>query len=71
MLVITRTVGESFRIGDDVDVLVAAIAGASVKLGVEAPQHVQVHRKEVYERISSISSQVTECYSSKLMCNLR
>lgn len=57
MLVFTRIVGESFRIGDDVEILVADANGVAVKLGVEAPRHIQVHREEVYERISKIEIQ--------------
>ena len=56
MLVFTRTVGESFRIGDDVEILVADTNGVAVKLGVEAPRHIKVNRKEVHERISSDSN---------------
>ena len=60
MLVLTRTIGESFRIGDDVEILVADANGIAVKLGIEAPRHVQVHRQEVHERIGATSSQMAE-----------
>lgn len=53
MLVFTRTVGESFRIGDDVEILVADTNGVAVKLGIEAPKHIKVNRMEVHERIAS------------------
>ena len=53
MLVNTRTVGESFRIGDGIKILVAGTNGLSVKLGVDAPRHIQVHRNEVHERIAA------------------
>lgn len=67
MLVFTRTVGESFRIGDDVEILVADTNGVAVKLGVEAPRHIKVNRKEVHERIVAESSaKAKDCYSSKL-----
>ncbi len=52
MLVLTRTIGESFRIGDDVEVLVADANGVAVKLGVEAHRHIKVNRKEVHDRIA-------------------
>jgi carbon storage regulator len=60
VLIITRKIGESFRIGDDVEVLVANVAGVSVKLGVEAPRHIQVHREEVHERIVTTSASMNE-----------
>ena len=53
MLVFTRNVGESFRIGDDVEIVVADTNGVAVKLGIEAPKHIRVNRKEVHERIVS------------------
>lgn len=45
MLILTRKVGESIRIGDDVEILVAGTNGVAVKLGVEAPKNIQVHRR--------------------------
>lgn len=72
MLVFTRTVGESFWIGDDVEILVADTNGVAVKLGVEAPRHIKVNRKEVHERIGAAPSPMTkERYSSKLMSSSR
>ena len=46
--------------GDDVEILVADANGIAVKLGIEAPRHVQVHRQEVHERIGATSSQMAE-----------
>lgn len=51
MLVLSRTRDESIIIGDDVVVTVVDIRGDKVKLGIEAPQHISVHRREVYEAI--------------------
>ena len=51
MLILTRRVGESIRIGDDIKITLLGIVGQQVKLGVEAPAEVIVHREEVYERI--------------------
>ncbi len=51
MLVLTRKVDESIIIGDDIEVKVVEISGKSVKLGIEAPRELSVHRKEVYEAI--------------------
>jgi carbon storage regulator len=51
MLVLTRKLGQSIIIGDDVKVTVLEIKGSQVKLGVEAPQSITVHREEIYRRI--------------------
>ena len=52
MLILTRRVGESLRIGDDVSVTVLGIKGSQVRLGVNAPKSVSVHREEVYDFFS-------------------
>ena len=51
MLVLTRKVGEALRIGDDVQVTVLGIKGNQVRIGIDAPKNVPVHRQEIYERI--------------------
>lgn len=51
MLVLTRKSGEKITVGDDVVVSVLEIKGSQVKLGIEAPKGIAVHRGEVYERI--------------------
>jgi carbon storage regulator len=51
MLVLSRVVGELISIGDTISVRVVAINGGNVRFGVEAPQDVNVHRTEIYERI--------------------
>jgi carbon storage regulator len=50
MLILTRRVGETLVIGNDVTVTVVAVNGNQVRIGVNAPQDVVVHREEVYER---------------------
>ena len=52
MLVLTRKAGESVRIGADVRVTVVSASGGQVRIGIEAPGDVRVHREEVYERIA-------------------
>ena len=51
MLVLTRRPGESIMIGDDVVVTIVDIRGDKVRLGIDAPQDIPVHRREVYEAI--------------------
>lgn len=53
MLVLSRVVGEMISIGDDISVRIVAVNGNTVRFGVEAPQSVNVHRAEVYERIQT------------------
>jgi carbon storage regulator len=51
MLILTRRVGEAVMIGDNVTMTVLGIRGNQVRLGIDAPKSVAVHRKEIYERI--------------------
>jgi len=52
MLILTRRIGESLMIGDEVSVTVLGVKGNQVRLGVNAPRDVGVHREEVYQRIA-------------------
>lgn len=51
MLILSRRVGESLIIGDDVTVNVLGVKGNQVRIGVDAPKDVPVHREEVYDRL--------------------
>ncbi len=51
MLVLTRKVGEGVVIGDDIKITVVEIKGGGVRIGIEAPESIKIHRQEVYQRI--------------------
>lgn len=51
MLILTRRVGETLIVGDDVTITVLGVKGNQVRIGVNAPKDVSVHREEIYQRI--------------------
>lgn len=51
MLILTRKLGEKINIGDDITVTLLEIKGAQVKLGIDAPKSIGIHRNEIYEKI--------------------
>ncbi len=62
MLTLTRSVGETIRIGDDIEVHVVEVRGGTVRLGFKAPREVAIHREEVYRQIAEanlLAAQVT------------
>ena len=69
MLILTRRINETLNIGDDVQVTVLGIKGNQVRIGINAPRDVPVHREEIYQRIKreermSSSAEETEEFTS-------
>jgi carbon storage regulator len=60
MLVLTRKKGESIMIGDQIELVIVSIEGDQVKLGIKAPQQVEIFRKEVYESIQMANREAIE-----------
>ena len=56
MLVVSRYIDEEIRIGDDIRIVITDIRGGRVRIGIEAPEGVAVHRKEVYEAIKAANN---------------
>jgi carbon storage regulator len=66
MLVLSRKKNESIVINDDIRIVVVEIRGDKVRLGVEAPAEVPVHRREVYDAIKRAESRCTEKFDENL-----
>lgn len=53
MLILSRKLGESIVIGEDVSVTILGITGGQIRIGIDAPKHVAVHREEIFQKINS------------------
>ena len=53
MLILTRRVGETLMIGDDVTITVLSAKGSNIRIGINAPKEVAVHREEIYQKIAN------------------
>ena len=51
MLILTRRIGENIRIGEDIHVAILGVKGEQVRVGIEAPREITVHREEIYQQI--------------------
>ena len=60
MLILTRRIGESIMIGDDVSVTILEVKGQQVRIGTKAPRDVSVHRDEIYERIQKEKQEISK-----------
>lgn len=66
MLILTRKKDQTIKIGDDIEITITAVEGEQVKIGISAPKHVDIHRKEVYEMIQKENSQASNVDVSML-----
>ncbi|MBU7594567.1 carbon storage regulator CsrA [Metabacillus halosaccharovorans] len=57
MLVLTRKTGETIQIGDEIEVTVLSIQGDQIKLGINAPKNIEIHRKEIYLSIKESNNE--------------
>ncbi|MBT5644253.1 MAG: carbon storage regulator CsrA [Gammaproteobacteria bacterium] len=58
MLILTRRVGEALMVGDDTKIVVLGVKGSQIRLGINAPKDIVVHREEIYDKIQSEDSSV-------------
>lgn len=69
MLVLTRQVDEQVLIGEDITITVVSVSGSQVRLGIEAPRSIPVHRREVYDAVAAQNQQAS-CSSAAILRQL-
>ncbi|KUP05706.1 carbon storage regulator [Bacillus coahuilensis m2-6] len=60
MLILSRKQGEAIQIGQDIELVVVSVQGDQVKVGVNAPKHIEIHRKEIFLEIQSSNEEATK-----------
>jgi carbon storage regulator len=70
MLILSRKVGESIRIGDDIEVVVSSVDKNKVKLGISSPRHIPVYREELYRKIQEENRAAADMRQDDLQCIL-
>lgn len=60
MLVLTRKLNQAIQIGDDIEIKILAVDGEQIKIGINAPKNVEIHRKEVYLAIQEENQKATD-----------
>lgn len=58
MLVLTRKIGEKVMIGDEISIIILALSGSHVRIGINAPENLEIHREEIYVKIQNESQDV-------------
>lgn len=66
MLVLTRKLNESIMIGNDIEITVLAVEGEQIKLGINAPKNIEIHRKEIYLSIQQENNQAVNTENQTL-----
>ncbi|MFE4129353.1 carbon storage regulator CsrA [Peribacillus sp. YIM B13482] len=66
MLVLPRKLNEAIMIGDDIEITILAVEGEQIKLGINAPKNVDIHRKEIYLSIQQENSEASEIKTNLL-----
>ncbi|WP_017726244.1 carbon storage regulator CsrA [Halalkalibacterium ligniniphilum] len=71
MLILSRKKNESIQIGDDIELKILSIEGEQVKIGIQAPRHVEIHRKEVFLAIQEENSDAVNATLDSLKAYLQ
>ncbi|WP_078414317.1 carbon storage regulator CsrA [Priestia abyssalis] len=66
MLVLTRKLKESIKIGDDIEITVLSVSGDQVKIGINAPKSVEIHRMEIYNEIQKANETASDTVNNLL-----